>query len=107
MGFTFCLTAGSRAEASFAGGDGVEGNKAFTLLAVIWQPADGENRMSIIITVVILTTIIIIIIITANQKAEERCAERLVSEACTADYRLNLARLQATNGLHYPKCVSE
>lgn len=106
MGFTFCLTAGSRAEASFAGGDGVEGNKAFTLLAVIWQPADGENRMSIIITVVILTTIIIIII-TANQKAEERCAERLVSEACTADYRLNLARLQATNGLHYPKCVSE
>lgn len=67
----------------------------------------GGNRMSIIITVVILTTIIIIIIIIANQKAEERRAHGLVSEACTADYRPNFARLPATNGLHYPKCVSE
>lgn len=45
--FTLCWTAGSRAEASFVWGDGVERNKAFALLAVFWQPVGGRSEPAV------------------------------------------------------------
>ncbi len=106
--FTLCLTVTSQREASFAGGDGVQRNKAFALLAVLWQSVGGESGVSIIITVIILTTIIIIIIpqqMGAHiqwRMEHATAAERRGSQACTSDYSLNSARLWATNWVYCP-----
>lgn len=45
--FTLCWTAGSRAEASFVLGDGVERNKAFALLAVFWQSVGERSEPAV------------------------------------------------------------
>lgn len=104
----FVFDGGSRKEASIVGGDGVQRNETFALLAVFWQPVGGGHGVSIIITVIILTSIIIIIIpqqmgASIHRRMERVAgAEGVVSRACTSDYGLNWARQQTTNWVYCP-----
>lgn len=104
----FVFDGGSRKEASVVGGDGVQRNETFALLAVFWQSVGGGHGLSIIITVIILTTIIIIIILQQMGASIHRrmesitAAERVVSRACTSDYGLNWARQRTTNWVYCP-----
>lgn len=73
---TLCAAVGSGAEVSFTGWDGLQRNKALTLLAVVWLSVCAGNRVSIIITVIISTSIVTVIILHQMGTSIHRRMER-------------------------------